>query len=111
MLGHSRRWSVLDWVSVLPLVASIDGGAELEPGPAIGCRNPCGNGLEKELGLVLVLASWLSRERKEWSRLRNGVVKRPWKRGLCGRDVELSCCASLRVCRGLFFFVEGRCVG
>jgi len=96
---------------VLLLVKSVDGGAGLEPGPAIGCHDLFGDVLEKELELGLVLASWMPRERMGWSRLCNGAVKRPWRRGLRGRDVELSHCASLRACRGLFFIVEGRCGG
>ena len=109
MLGHSDHWSGLEWVLVLLLVESVDGGAGLEPGLAIGCHDPCGDVLEKELELGLVLASWMPREREGWSRLRNDVVKRPWKRGLRSRAVELLYCASLQACCGLFFVVEGRC--
>jgi len=93
---------VLELVSVLLRVEGVDGGAGLEPGPAIGCHDPCDDVLEKELELGLVLASWKPRERMGWSKPRNGVVKRPWRRELRGRDVGLSCCTSPRVCRGQF---------
>ena len=96
---------------MLLLVESVDGGAGLELGPAIGCHDFCDDVREKEQELGLELASWMPRERMGWSKLHNGVVTRPWRRELRGRDVGLSCCASPRVCRGRFFVVEGRCGG